>query len=52
MKHVVTRRISDKEENMNDVHVLTLKRRNFDSDIKGFIFKAKHQRIEKMKLDF
>lgn len=35
------------EANMNDVHMLTLKGRNVDSDIKGYIFKAKHQRTEK-----
>lgn len=37
------------EENMTDVHMLTLKGRNVDSDIKGHIFKAKHQRTKKKK---
>lgn len=45
-----TKRKSNREANMNDVHMLTLKGRNVDSDIKGYILKAKHQRTgKKMK---
>lgn len=49
MKYLVPKRISNLEANVNDVLMLTLKGRNVDSNIKGYIFKAKHQRTGKMK---